>query len=169
MGINIVTSASGAPLIAWMGHSPNTGVQGFWAQRCWIGGTSEVNAAIVASSTGAVSIQIPGGTATLKINGTDFFRIQDSFYGSDIKLNNFGISVSFAGNPTSASVQNIGFTVFGSNGNSSLNDGALYLRNFQVLSTRQAGPGNPSFSSVAAAQIWCQNLLNALRAHGLVT
>jgi hypothetical protein len=56
MGINIVTSASGAPLIAWMGHSPNTGVQGFWAQRCWIGGTSETNAPLVADYYGNLSL-----------------------------------------------------------------------------------------------------------------
>ena len=43
---------------------------------------------------------------------------------------------------------------------------AIVLDGVQVLKVQQAGPGNPSFSTLANAQTWCQNLLNALRAHG---
>ena len=40
-----------------------------------------------------------------------------------------------------------------------------------VVRVRQTGPGNPSFSTLADAQAWCQNLYNALNpaGHGLLT
>ena len=47
-----------------------------------------------------------------------------------------------------------------------------YIDGLQVLRGRQTGPGNPSFSTLADAQTWCQNLYNALKqttGHGLIT
>ena len=60
---------------------------------------------------------------------------------------------------------------FGYTGLSTVNSpaSAIVLDGVQVLKVQQAGPGNPSFSTLANAQTWCQNLLNGLRAHGLIT
>jgi hypothetical protein len=160
----------GGTQTGWIGNDPSgSGLTGSWFNKCWIGGTAVSNAPLVASTSG-LTITIPGGTATLSIDGTNFFKVTDSSSGTTIQLNNTGIHASNSGSTTSSSVQNIGFTVISStNGNSSLNDGALYLRNTQVVGLRQLGPGNPSFSTVSDAQTWCQNLLNALRTHGLVS
>jgi len=45
----------------------------------------------------------------------------------------------------------------------------LQFNGQQILMTRQTGPGNPSGWADGGAQAWAQNLLNALRNHGLVT
>jgi hypothetical protein len=51
----------------------------------------------------------------------------------------------------------------------SLSANRLTLNGNIVVQGRQIGPGNPSFASLADAQTWCQNLLTALRTHGLIT
>lgn len=38
----------------------------------------------------------------------------------------------------------------------------------RVLTSRQPDPGAPSFASVSDAQLWCSNLRNSLRNHGMI-
>jgi hypothetical protein len=47
----------------------------------------------------------------------------------------------------------------------------LTLNGNNIVRVRQTGPGNPSFTTIADAQTWCQNLYNALKptGHGLLT
>lgn len=64
------------------------------------------------------------------------------------------------------SVQIIGSGVIGPGNN------GMYLDGLQVVCSRQTGPGTPVFVTVLDAQVWCQNLYNALKqttGHGLVT
>jgi len=47
--------------------------------------------------------------------------------------------------------------------------GVIYIGADQVLTTRQTGPGTPSFTTFAQVQSWCQALYTALQTHGLVS
>jgi hypothetical protein len=119
----------------------------------------------------APTITVTSGSTTINIDATNKIKVSDSSGGFVARLDNFGLAVSATGSPSCA-VTTSGFSVNSGSGISSLNDGALFMQNLQVLRTRQAGPGVPSFSSFADVQTWCQNLYNALKAgsgHGLLT
>jgi hypothetical protein len=78
------------------------------------------------------------------------------------------------GHPGGVAVNLIGGFPVLSLSDSSANNGqmnAQYLSfgGSQVLTARQAGPGNPVFATLGAAQTWCAALLAALQVHGLVT
>jgi hypothetical protein len=125
--------------------------------------------------------QMLGGTITFApLSGTNFnsqLGVAQLFFqygtggtavtGVDISLENSGLpdfgshirAFNSSGNTISLECQFGGGALLKCNGN-------------QVVTTRQTGPGNPSFAALSDAQTWCQNLYNALKAgtgHGLVT
>jgi hypothetical protein len=86
-------------------------------------------------------------------------------------LINIGSGVLFWDGSTTfrASVIPSGFLLQDGSATTSLVLGALRMNGTQVVTYRQTGPGNASGWADATAQAWANNLLTALRAHGLIT
>jgi hypothetical protein len=76
------------------------------------------------------------------------------FDSNNMPTLNMGRGVSFA-------TINLGFTAGGTQ--------VLYFGTHQVLTIQQTGPGTASGWADATAQGWANNLLTALRTHGLIT
>jgi len=169
MAVNIISSASGAPLIAWMGHSPSTGVQGFWSQRTWIGGTSEVNAPLVSDNSGNLTITNAKIEVTSTSGGFSKTVTIDpaGFNHPVVVANSAGSSVVL--DPQSVTITDSGFTRFDTVNSCQIATagGSVRINGTKVLGAQQTGPGNSTDSTDVAIRF--NNLLTALRTHGLIT
>jgi len=129
---------------------------------------------ISGGSMSGTSLAITSGSVTVNVDATNFFKVLDASAGIRSQISNTGfVTASTANANQNAAVTTSGFSVSNPSTGalSSLNVNTVYLNGFRVLSTRQAGPGNPSFASLSDVQTWCQNLYNALNpsGHGLLT
>lgn len=111
-------------------------------------------------ATASVQISIAAGAGIIVLNSTTTSATANLGFGALVFQGTTGQIGTFS--PLLVSF-NDGLTT------TSLSHGALDIKGVQVVTNQQTGPGNPSFAVLADAQTWCQNLLTALRFHGLVT
>lgn len=169
-----------------------------WGKTIGLGGSSYANAVIKSDGSGNVTIN--GATLTLNLFGitTKTDNVWEAGFGSyggfHVLLNansgrsfvgpqDFGL-FNTSGHVTmrasaegSSSYKHGSVNVYNDGGTVTVGIGAgspygygLIINGNQIVTARQTGPGNPSFSVLGDAQTWCQNLYNALRTgHGLLT
>jgi hypothetical protein len=120
------------------------------------------------TSDGAFSAVTPIEAAIVHPSGVGFAILARSLSG----VQDYGyLRLQQHGTSGAALLEATGLLTLTASGGTwgSLSANRLTLNGNIVVQGRQIGPGNPSFASVADAQAWCQNLLTALRTHGLVT
>lgn len=184
-------------LIGWIGDDTGgSGYVGGWFQQLRVGGANPAAAPLFCDAAGDFFLQI-GTTDTLYIDATNIWKIVDSVNLQYVQYTGGALQVALTTPPggtsigpstivvTGVSNQAIhiqaggggaNIIMFDSGSNQSVNlngsnvlTASLKLGSSQVVTVRQAGPGVPSFATLANAQTWCQNLLTALQTHGLVS
>jgi hypothetical protein len=167
MGVNI-NGFIGSTVISWLGHSPFTGVQGAWFQRCWIDGTYEGNAPLSTDSSGDLTIN--GAKLVVESTSGSFSKtvtIDPAGYNNPIRvLNSAGSEVVV--DAEFVSVGNGSETSYFYVNQIQLNDpfGEITINGSKVLTTRQSDPGNTTDTTDVATRF--NNLLASLRSHGLI-
>jgi hypothetical protein len=131
----------------------------------------------VSVSLTSPTLVVTGAGFVINLDSTNGFKVTSGsvvtqIIGSQISIYSSGTAVvtlgDFGGPNGYAAFRGPAGTIaclIGASGN----DGVLVCNGGQVITKQQAGPGNPSFGSLGAAQTWCQNLLTALRTHGMVS
>ncbi len=131
---------------------------------------AKLNAGTITASITMTSptLIITSGSVRVDINATDYVKVSNSGTSIASQISSSGfILYTTSGAYYQADVTTVGFTISTPSGYGSLRWNQLVLGGNQILTTRQAGPGNTTDTTDVAVRV--NNLLTALRAHGLIT
>ncbi|HXI85275.1 MAG TPA: hypothetical protein VNL17_14435 [Verrucomicrobiae bacterium] len=158
----------------WGDDTAGTGYVGMWAKQCRIGGASPSSAPLQCDTSGNLSItggtiSLVSGTVTVNVDSTNFLKVTDT--GGSItfsQIRGIDITTGFNSGTNKAVMTATGSIILTQAGTSSiLNATSLQFNLTQVVTGRQTGPGNTTDVTDVATRF--NNLLTALRTHGLIT